>query len=250
MHLTVQMAEAYHFQRPDLHLSVSGGGSGLGIIALLNGHTDIANSSRPINAEELVLFKKAGIRLDSFLIAGDAIAIIVSEAIAIDSLDVETLASIFSGKIKDWSELGLNRRPISLYGRQRNSGTYEFLKQKLAINFSPKAKEMSGSAQILESVRQDKGGIGYVGAGYVQKANIKGIKILYIRSRLFPEAVSPLDSKIIEKQLYFFQRPLYQYFLANQSKEVRAFLDFEHSATGQKIIQETGYFLLKQNTHP
>jgi phosphate transport system substrate-binding protein len=117
--------------------------------------------------DEINLFKKRNIEFETFAFAEDAVAFVVSKDFPLDSLTVGDLANILSGKFNNWSTLTGKNLSKNIYGRQSNSGTHEFVKQKLRIEYSRKAKEMNGNAQIIEAIKTDKSGIGYVGAGYV-----------------------------------------------------------------------------------
>jgi phosphate transport system substrate-binding protein len=242
VNLAVRLAEIFHNTNAEDYVSVSGGGSGLGIAALLNGTADLANSSRPINDDEMQLFHEKGITLDSFIFATDAIAFVVSDAMPIDSISTSDLAAILSGKITHWSSFGLKKMRINIYGRQSNSGTHDFIKNKLGINFTPYAKQMNGNAQILEAIKADKSGIGYVGAGYVSKNRQRKVKVLSIFQKNDP-AISPFDTTMIADGRYFFQRPLYQYFRTDSYGKVKSFLEFEGSSTGKSVIQASGYYI-------
>lgn len=242
VNLAVQLAESFHKINQEVFVSISGGGSGLGIASLMNGTTDIANSSRRLNEKEVDLFRQEGIQVDSFVFAQDAIAFVVYEKIPIDSISTTELTKILSGEYKNWSEFTGKNMPINIYGRQSNSGTYEFIKRKLRIEFSPHAKEMNGNAQILEAIKSDNSGIGYVGAGYVLHGGSKGLKILPVYTEKDSKAVSPLDAAMIAEGKYFFQRPLFQYFKKDCFEKIKPFFDFEKSEEGQKIIQSAGYY--------
>lgn len=241
VNLAVLLAESFRNVNHKMLVSVSGGGSGLGIASLLNGTADIANSSRRMNTEELSLFAQRGIVVDSFIFAQDAIAFIVSEKLGIDSISIVNLAKVLSGDVVNWSEFTNKNLPINIYGRQSNSGTHHFVKKVLDIHFSTHAKQMNGNAQILEAIKADDSGIGYVGAGYVMNNQSHGVKILKIYSAN-TEAMSPLDAARIASGDYFFQRPLYQYFKMKDSGKVQSFLDFEKSETGKAIIHSSGYY--------
>lgn len=241
VNLSVSLAEAFHAHHQNFLVSISGGGSGLGIASLLNGNADLANSSRHIKNEELMLFKKRNIQLDSFIFAQDAVAFVVSDKIPVDSISIFNLSKLLSGEQNDWQFLTDHKMPINIYGRQSNSGTYEYVKHRLNIHFSPYAKQMNGNAQILEALKADVSGIGYVGAGYIMGENIKGLKILKIYNGR-EAAVSPLDAQKIKMGKYFFQRPLYQYYKVNEYQKVETFLAFEKSPEGQQIIQSSGYY--------
>lgn len=244
VNLSVLLAEVFYKQNNKMVLSVSGGGTGLGIAALLNGLADIANASRPINDFEKQLFLEEGIELIPVVFAQDALVIITNKTINVDSLSTSQLSSIFAGRISNWATLGQPEMPITIYGRQNNSGSHGFLKSRLGIDFALNAREMNGNAQIIEAVKSDAGGIGYVGAGYVIR-NGKKIDDDYNIVSIFEEgqpAYSPLDYDAVVSKRYYLQRPLYQYVLKNSMDKAQPFLDFEKSALGKKIIEENGYF--------
>jgi phosphate transport system substrate-binding protein len=167
VNLAVNLAEQFTPLDPNFNISISGGGSGLGITSLLNGQADIANSSRPLSENEIEQFKAKNIELRSVVFAEDATAFIVHKDLPLLEIDSKSLAGLLSGEIKDWSEVTDTNLPVNIYGRQSSSGTHSFVKKKLKIEFSAAAKEMTGNAQIIEGVKADKTGIGYVGAGYV-----------------------------------------------------------------------------------
>ena len=245
VNLSVQMAESFHSVNPAIFISISGGGSGLGIASLLNGTADLANSSRSINTKEIELFQKRNIIIDSFVFAQDAIAFVVAEDLPLDSVATDELAHILDGTYTNWHLLTGKYLPINIYGRQSNSGTYDFVKAKLSIEFSPHAKEMNGNAQILEAIKTDHSGIGYVGAGYVPHGGAKGIKILSVFSKQNKKAVSPLDRQMIAEGKYYFQRPLFQYFKTDSYEKIKPIIDFEKSYRGKQIIKAAGYYPVK-----
>lgn len=249
VNLAVQLAEEFHKIDKDLLVSISGGGSGLGIAALLNGTADIANSSRNINAKELSLFKQKNIKISSFIFAQDAIAFVVSEKLPLDSISTESLHNILNGEWDNWAVLIGKSIPINIYGRQSNSGTYDYIRKTLHIHFSPYAKQMNGNAQILEALKVDSSGIGYVGAGYVMNKNNNGIKILKIFSEDKKRAISLLDVKEISNGNYFFQRPLYQFYKSQDYQKVKPFLDFEQSQVGLSLIKASGYYPVKSEQY-
>ncbi len=241
VNLAVLLAEQFHHTNNTFLISVSGGGSGLGLASLLNRNADIANSSRRIKVAEIGLFTHKNYEIDSFVFAQDAIAFIVSDKLPIDSVSTENIANILKGKLNNWSSLTNKSMPITIYGRQSNSGTYDYVKDILDIHFTPYAKQMNGNAQIIEAIKADNSGIGYVSAGYVLKGNAHGLKILPVYHGK-SKAISPLDTRAIASLAYFFQRPLFQYYLKNDYQKIKPFLDFEKSAEGAKIIQQSGYY--------
>lgn len=246
VNLAVNLAEEFSKDHQDFSIAISGGGSGLGIAALLNGQADIANSSRPLTGEEEAMFKEKNIVLKTVVFAEDATAFVVHKDNPIDEIDVETLSNILNGSVNNWESVSGKSMPISIYGRQSSSGTYSFIRNKLNVSFSPAAKEMTGNAQILEGVKIDRSGIGYVGAGYIAQGdgNRQGIKVLKIKDDTSPEAVSPLDAEAIKNSLYFFQRPLYQFIPAESWEKVAPFIQFETEGAGRELIQQSGYFVL------
>lgn len=244
VNLAVSLAESFHKHDDGIFVSISGGGSGLGIASLLNGTADIANSSRSIKPEEIDLFAKANVRIDSFIFAQDAIAIVVSVALPIDSISTTDIGKVLSGETDNWKSIAGVDVPINIYGRQSNSGTYDYVKDKLKIEFSPHAKQMNGNAQILEAIKVDNSGIGYVGAGYLLGGVKDKLKVLTIYSGN-SRAISPLDVEAICNGTYYFQRPLFQYFKASAYQKIKPFIDFEQSPEGQKIIRSSGYYPVK-----
>lgn len=244
VNLMTLLAEAYWQQNPDTRLSISGGGSGVGIVALLNNRADIANASRPMTSQERALFRHLDVACDTFIFAEDAITIITHADNPIDSLTETQLQQIFSGQVRNWQVLNGNNLRISIYGRPNNSGTHAWLQKKLGITFSEHALEMNGNAQIVQAVKLDKGGIGYVSAGYVMKEHRqvgRGFKIVRIAANGQP-AYSPLDRQAIAVQKYYLLRPLYQYIRRESMDKAQPFIEFIKSPAGQEILLANGYF--------
>jgi phosphate transport system substrate-binding protein len=245
VNLVVKLAEEFHTINKDAYVSISGGGSGLGIASLMNGQTDIANSSRELNETEKLLFVQKGISIDTFVFAEDAIAFIVSKDLPLDSIYIEDLGKILAGTYRNWNELCNKNIKINIYGRQSNSGTFEFVKTKLNIEFSENAKEMNGNAQIIEAIKADGSGIGYVGAGYVLGSRIENetpVKVLKIGITKNGPTYSPIQTNDVFKHDYYFRRHLYQYILSSSSNNAAAFIDFVKSPAGAAIIQASGYY--------
>lgn len=245
VNLVLKLAEAYMDSIPNLSIAVTGGGSGAGIAALINKKTDIANSSREFKASEKELAFTRQIEVVPFIFATDALCFIVHEELAIDSLTIEQIRDIYTGKTNNWSALGAIDLEVSLYGRQGNSGTFTYIQQRiLKDDYSLRMKQMNGTSQIIESIKNDPAGIGYVGIGYVLDKNGKvteGIKILSIKEE-GKKAISPIDPQNIISGDYPVVRPLYQYLDGSPEGVLREFLEFEISAEGQRIISENGYF--------
>ena len=248
VNLAVNLAEKFTEIDPEFSIAISGGGSGLGITSLLNGQADIANSSRELSKEEIEQFKKKKVEIKTVVFAEDATALIVHKGLPLSEIDLETLGKVLDGKIENWNELTDLNMPINIYGRQSSSGTHSFMKKKLKIEFAAKAKEMTGNAQIIEGVKADKSGIGYVGAGYLlpNTEEDQGVKILKIKESFHDTAYSPVDPYAINNNLYYFQRPLYQFIVAKSWNKVKPFIDFEMSKNGIGIIRDHGYYVKGQ----
>lgn len=248
VNLMALLAEAYWRENPNSRISVSGGGSGVGIVALLNGRADVANSSRPMNEKERALFREYGVACDTVIFAEDAIAIIVHADNSVDSLTLEQLGQIFSGQQRNWQPFNGKDELINIYGRPSNSGTHGWLQKKLGIKFSKHALEMNGNAQIIEAVKIDKNSIGYVSAGYVLKNGKQtddGFKILRLALATGQPAYTPADKRAIEQEKYPLLRPLYQYIRRESLSQARAFLNFINTPRGEEILMANGYFPVK-----
>jgi len=160
----------------------------------------------------------------------------------VNTLTLEQLGKIYRGEITNWKELGGSNTPISLYGRQPNSGTFDFFREHVVkADYSKQVREMNGNAQIVESVKSATSGIGYVGAGYTQDA--KEIKVLSISKAKGEKAYKPTFVNV-EKKLYPISRPLYQYTSGDIKEDVKNFLAYELSAEGQKIVTDEGFFTI------
>lgn len=245
VNLVLQLAEAYMDTDAAVSISITGGGSGVGIAALLNRKTDIANSSRELSQPEILMANERGVHISPHIFAADAIAILVHPAVGLDSLSLSDLGKIYAGEITDWQQVGGKPGGISLYGRQSNSGTFIYFREKvLGKDFSPALKQMNGTAQIIEAVKNDAGGIGYAGLGYVADPNgtpREGFNVLKISAKRGEKAYSPMNLDDIKAGFYPLTRPLFQFTDGLPTGKTLAFLEFEKSETAQKIIQKNGY---------
>ena len=166
VNLVQRLAEVFMQKNPGVNISVTGGGSGTGIAALINKQTDIANSSRELNVKEEEAAKKAGVTPFRVAFATDAVSVILHPENQVSKLTLEQLGKIFKGEIENWKQVGGPDLKISLYGRQSNSGTYVFFREfVLKGDYSQRMKSMNGNAQIVEGVQRDKAGVGYVAVG-------------------------------------------------------------------------------------
>ena len=241
INLVQKEAETYMQKNPAVKISVTGGGSGTGIAALLNKQCSIADASRTINAKEMDTANTNGVTPSRIVIAFDALSIVVNSGNSVKELTKEQVGAIYRGDIKNWSEVGGANMPINLYGRQSNSGTYSFLQEMvLKGNYSSKMNSMNGNSQIVEAVKADPSGIGYIGVGYAKEAT--GVTILDIKMKDGQPAISPVDKAAVMSGKYPIARPLYQYVSGNPSGAIKEFIQFELSKEGQAIVEKEGFY--------
>jgi phosphate transport system substrate-binding protein len=240
--LTQKEAEVYMKKNPGSSIMVTGGGSGVGLAALQNGTTDIAQSSRKMKLDEKMKMQDAGKAFTEIVIANDALAVIVNPANKISQLTREHVESIYTGKVTNWKELGGDDMKIVVYSRESSSGTFEFFKEHVLNkkNFATSVMLMPATGAIVQSVSQTKGAIGYVGLAYLE-SDVKALKVSYDQGKTF---VSPSVETAMDKT-YPISRPLYYYYLNSVAKTVQPFVDFILSAEGQKIVKEVGYVPVK-----
>ena len=242
INMVQRLAEVYMESNPGNYIAVTGGGSGTGVAALINKKCDIANSSRLMKQKEIDMAVAGGVNPKRIVVAIDGLSIITNASNPVDKLTFEQVGQIFRGEIKNWKELGGNDMPISLYGRQPNSGTYDFmLEVVLKGDYSQKMRQMNGNAQIVEAIRSDASAIGYVGVGYV-KDDQSGLNVAKIAAKSGGEYISPLDEKAVIDGTYTIARPLNQYINGMPTGKVKDFLQFELSDEGQKVVEEEGFF--------
>ena len=240
-----KMAEVYMAKNPGAAIAVTGGGSGTGIAAMINKTCDIANSSRDIKASEVEKAMAKGIDLKRIVVAIDGLCIITNSQNPVKKLTMDQIGKIYKGEVTDWSQVGGAGGPITLYGRQSNSGTYDFMKEVVMKGeYSPKLKSMNGNAQIIESIKQDRSGIGYVGVGYVKDA--VGITVLDVARNPSLGYYSPLNSADVKSGRYPVSRPLNQYVNGTPGGTVKAFIEFELSPEGQAIVEKEGFFAIPE----
>ncbi len=239
--LTQAEIEAYKKEHKYTTLSVTGGGSGVGIAALLNGTTDIAQSSRKIKFDEKQKLSEAGKQVKEVIIAYDALSIIVHPDNKVSNLTREQLEGIFTGKITNWKEVGGQDLKIIPYSRETSSGTYEFFKESVLKNknYMNGILSMPATGGIVQSVSQTKGAIGYVGFAYVN-SKVKALHVSYDKGKTY---VAPTVENAKNKS-YPIVRPLFYYY-TNINAEGKSFIDFILSMKGQKVVSDVGYITLK-----
>ena len=244
------MAEAYMNKDASTSIAVTGGGSGAGFAALINGKADMAIASRAILPAEVSQCRARGIDPNYIVFGIDGLSVIVNKANAVKTLTMDQVAKIYKGDITNWKEVGGADMPISLYGRQSSSGTFVYFRKNVLMGeYSTKMNRMSGNAEIVEGVKADRSGIGYVGVGYTQKdgAVIDGISVLSIAAKDGMPAVSPLVEADVLSGKYPIARPLYHYFNGKPNDTLRAFLNFELSSDGQALLKAQGFYPITPN---
>jgi phosphate transport system substrate-binding protein len=243
--LAQKWAEVYMGQKPGLKIQVTGGGSGTGFAALQNQQTDLCNASRKIKATEQANCVKAfGKRPTEYKVALDGLSVYVNTGNTVKELTIDQLDGIFSGKVKNWKEVGGADLAITVYSRENSSGTYEFFKEHVlkGKDFVSSAQTMPGTAAVLQAVANDPKGIGYGGAAYGA-----GAKHLAIKKDDSSPAVEPNDETVIGGK-YPISRFLFIYVNPALDKgEIAAYLNWIRSAEGQKIVKDVGYFPLPEN---
>lgn len=226
-------------------VAVTGGGSGTGIAALIDGKADLANSSREISPKEIELAKAKGVNPVEIAVAIDGLSVIVNAKNPLKALKPEDIGKLFRGEITNWKQLGGADAPVTLYGRQPNSGTYVFFQEHVLgkKDYAKTMNQMNGNAQILESVAKDASAVGYVGVGYVLDENGKvhpGIKPVDVLTKN-GKSVTPLDRQAVKSGKYPLSRALYQYTNGKPAGDVLALIRFELSPEGQKMAEKEGF---------
>ncbi|MGA9116465.1 MAG: phosphate ABC transporter substrate-binding protein [Bacteroidota bacterium] len=235
-------AERYMAAHPQIRIQVTGGGSGTGISALINGTTDICNSSRPMKeAERARLREKYGSRGVEIKCALDGLAVYVHAGNPVRDLSLRQLRDIFTGSTTNWKALGGPDRRIILYSRENNSGTYVYFKDEVlgGADFAPHAQHMPGTAAVVHAVARDPWGIGYGGAAYG-----KGIREMSIRREPGSPAFPPAQEHI-RSGAYPISRFLYLYTLRRPAGALRQYVDWILGDEGQAIVSSVGYFPIR-----
>lgn len=243
--LAQRIAERYMAEHPGAIVQVTGGGSGTGIAALINGTTTIANASRPLKASEAAqVLERRGAPAVEHPIALDAIVVYVHEENPIAALDLETLAAIYRGEIEDWAALGGASGRIVVYGRENNSGTYAYFKEEVLQeeDFTPQAQALPGTAAVAHAVAKDRRAIGYGGVAFS-----KGVKALCIKKDASSPGVLPTGEQIASGA-YPLSRALLMITAGAPSGQAREVLSFARSQEGQALASKVGYYPLPQRS--
>ena len=241
-------AERYQQEHPDVRISVTGGGSGTGIASLINKTVDIANASRKISADEMAQAKKNGVNPVEFVVARDAIGVIVNPHNPINSLTMQQVSDIYTGRINNWSGVGGENRPIVRLSRETNSGTHVyFLSSVIRLGqsnnkdiFSADTLLLPSSEGIIAEVRDNPNAIGYDGLGYITPE----VKVIGIAPAKGKPPILPSVATVNSGQ-YPISRDLYMYTPGQPTGAVKAYLDWVITPEAQKIVSDLGFVPIK-----
>jgi phosphate transport system substrate-binding protein len=238
--LAQRWAEDFMKRSPGKKVQVTGGGSGTGIAALINGTTDIATASREMKDSEKeklrTRFNTTGAETS---VARDGLTVYVQESNPLEAISLEDLRKVYLGDVSNWKDVGGKDTPIVLYSRENSSGTYVYFKDHVlkGEDFSPRAQTLPGTAAVVNAVSKEPNGIGYGGAAYA-----KGIKKLKIKTG--GGAFDP-SAENVKSGKYPLARDLYFYTRNRPSGDTKAFVEYCLSPEGQKIVDQVGYFPIK-----
>ncbi|MBN2754389.1 MAG: phosphate ABC transporter substrate-binding protein [Candidatus Goldbacteria bacterium] len=225
-------AEEFMKANPSVEVSVKGGGSGVGIAAILDGSADIGNASRAIKTKEVINAKSKGVNAVGTVVAKDGIALVVHKSNPINAISLDQLRDIFSGKINKWSQVGGNNSTIVAISRDTTSGTYEVFGELVlrGAKLRDDAIMTVSNREVAENVKNTEGGIGYVGLAFLSD-DLKVLKV---------EGVMATEANVINGT-YKVARPLFMYTNGEPEGLTKKFIDFVMSADGQQIVKEVGY---------
>jgi phosphate transport system substrate-binding protein len=240
--LAQRWAEEYMAKHPDVTVQVTGGGSGVGLSALINGTTDIANSSRPIKNSETDKIKARFNTLGyETKCAKDGITLYLNETNGVSELSISQIKGIYLGEITNWKDVGGDDAKIVLYGRENSSGTYVYFRDNVldGKDYCSTMQSLPGTAAVVNAVAKDKVGIGYGGAAYA-----KGVKVLKVKKDANSTAYEPTPETIKMNQ-YPITRYLFMYTRARPIGDTKNFIDWTLGDEGQAIVTKVGYFPVK-----
>jgi phosphate transport system substrate-binding protein len=237
-------AEEYMKKNPGITIQVTGGGSGTGIAALINGTTDICESSRPMkDAEKADVQSKRGAPSVETKVALDALAVYVNEKNPIQEISIPALRKIYLGETTNWKDVGGPNHSIILYGRENNSGTYGYFKEHVLENkdFAAATQTLAGTSAVVNAVKGDAYGIGYGGIAYLE-----GIHALKMKKDDAAPSITP-SLETAQNATYPLSRFLYFYTAGAPTGTAKKFIDWTVGADGQKVIGDVGYYPLPKS---
>jgi len=241
-------AEEFNKIHPDVNVAVTGGGSGTGIAALINGTCDIAESSRAVEEKEVKQAAANGIVFNQETVALDGIVVVVHPSNPVQSLTMDQLREMFLGNVKRWKVFGGADIPIVLLSREVNSGTHIFFKEhvlrrgakKAAEEFSPGALMMPSSFAIAEEAAHNENAVGYYGLGYISPRQ----KVIAVAKDDRSPFIAP-NVESVRTGAYPISRPLYLYTNGKPAGLVKDFIDFVYSKEGQDLVARTDFVPIK-----
>jgi len=239
--LAQKWAELYMKSNPNVSIQVTGGGSGIGISALINGTTDIADASRPMKQSEIEKLKARyntlGVEIPC---ARDGVTLFLNDKNPVSELSLKQLSDIYTGKIKNWKEVGGADAEIRLYGRENSSGTYVYFHDEVVKgDYAASTQTLPGTAAVVNAVKKDVNGIGYGGAAYAV-----GVKHAKVKKDANSPAYLP-TAETIAKGEYPITRYLYMYMRNRPTGETKKYIDWILGPEGQRLVTEVGYFPVK-----
>lgn len=242
LQLGQRWAEMYMAKNSGTVIQVTGGGSGVGIAALINGSTDVCESSRSIKQSEIDKLKERfntpGVEI---AVARDGLSIYLNEANKLNELTMAQIKAIYTGEITNWKDVGGEDARIFIYGRENSSGTYAFFKEHVleGEDFAAQTQTLPGTAAVVNAVAKDPKAIGYGGAAYG-----KGIKFCLVKKDATAPALAPTLENV-KSGSYALSRPLFWYLRNKPTGDLKKLVEFVQSDEGQKIVSEVGYFPIK-----
>jgi phosphate transport system substrate-binding protein len=240
--MNARLAEAFMSKNPGAVIQVTGGGSGVGLAALINGTTDIAASSRPIRQSETNSLKQRFATMGYAVpIARDGLSVYLNTANPVRDLTLQQIMDIYTGKITNWNQVGGNDAPVILYSRENSSGTYIYFRDNVlqGKDFSPRAQTLQGTSAVVNAVAKDPNGIGYGGAAYA-----RGIRYAGVKKDANSPAVQP-SLETVRSGQYPISRYLYLYLRSKPAGVAKSFIDWAVGPEGQQIVSKVGYFPVK-----
>lgn len=251
VNLGLAWAEEYQKVKPEVRISVTGGGSGTGLTAMISGTVDIASASRKIKDEEIAASEANGITPVEYVIARDAIAVIVNPENPVSELSLEQIARIYRGEVENWSELGGDDRPIVRLSRETNSGTHVYFLEEVVRLGDPENKEifsadtllLPSSEGIISEVSENPNAIGYDGLGYVTDE----VKVIAIARTADQPYILP-SVETVNNGKYPISRDLYMYIQADASQNVLDYMTWILSPDAQTIVSDLGFVPILDST--
>ena len=237
--LAQRWAEVYMNTHPGAVFQVTGGGSGTGIAALINGTTDICRASRPMKSDERMKlrdrYQTLGVERP---VARDGLSIYLHDSNPVKELTIAQLRDLYTGTVTNWKQVGGKDAPVVLYSRENNSGTYVYFKDNVLLgrDYSARAQTLPGTAAVVNAVSKDPNGIGYGGAAYAH-----GVVECGVKKDAGSPAVRP-SLETVRDGSYPITRHLFFYTRTRPTGNIQSFVTWVLSPEGQALAQRVGYF--------